>query len=190
MEFLDTDIKFLKGVGENRAKTLGSELEIRTIGDLLNTYPFRYVDTSRFYRIAEFSGDMPAVQVLGQFVGFAVEGEGSRQRLKASFHDGKHFMEVVWFSKIQYFKNAYQIGRPYILFGKPTYFNGWQMSHPEVNFYDQTKPPQGFRGIYSIPDKLRKRGYSILQFLRLCVGGDLLRLEIIICIPVYHKADG
>ncbi len=160
MEFIDTDIKFLKGVGERRAKTLGAELEIRTIGDLLYTFPFRYVDTSRFYKVEEFSGDMPAVQVLGRFVGFAVEGEGSRQRLKASFYDGKRFMEVVWFSKIQYFKNAYHIGCPYILFGKPTFFNGWQMSHPEVNLYDEAKPPQGFRGIYSIPDKLRKRGYS------------------------------
>lgn len=160
MSFLETDIKFLKGVGEKRAGLLGTEMEIRTFGDLLYTFPHRYVDTSRFYRIEEFSGEMPAVQVLGRFVGFIVEGEGARQRLKASFHDGSRFLEVTWFSKINYFKNAYKTGVPYILFGKPTYYNGWQMSHPEVSDYDATRPPQGFRGVYSIPDKMRKRGYS------------------------------
>lgn len=160
MSFLETDIKFLKGVGEKRAKLLDAEMEIRTFGDLLYTFPHRYVDTSRFYKIDEFSGEMPAVQVLGKFVGFAAEGEGARQRLKASFHDGSRFMEVTWFSRINYFKNAYQKGIPYILFGKPTYYNGWQMSHPEVSNYDVSRPPQGFRGIYSIPEKMRKRGYS------------------------------
>lgn len=160
MSFLDSDIKFLKGVGEKRAKLLDTEMEIKTFGDLLYTFPHRYVDTSRFYKISEFTGEMPAVQVLGCFVGFITEGEGAKQRLKASFHDGQRFMEVTWFSKINYFKNAYQKGVPYILFGKPTYYNGWQMSHPEVSNFDATKPPQGFRGIYSIPEKMRKRGYS------------------------------
>lgn len=161
MSFLDTDIKFLKGVGDKRAKLLDAELEIRTFGDLLYTFPYRYVDTSRFFKISEFSGEMPSVQVLGRFVGFTTEGEGLKQRLKASFYDGSRFMEVVWFSKVNFFKTAYQPGVSYVLFGKPTQFRDvWQMAHPEVNAYDATKPPQGFRGIYSIPDKLRKRGYS------------------------------
>lgn len=160
MGFLDTDIKYLKGVGEKRAKTLGAEMEIHTFGNLLYTFPFRYVDTSRFYKISEFSGEMPMVQVLGKFVGFQTEGEGARQRLKAVFSDGKSLMEIVWFSRISFFKTAYQPGEVYILFGKPTYYRGWQMAHPEVSKYDAAKPPTGFRGIYSIPDKLRKRGYA------------------------------
>lgn len=161
MSFLDIDIKYLKGVGDKRAKLLDAELEIRTFGDLLYTFPYRYVDTSRFYKISEFSGEMPSVQVLGRFVGFSTEGEGLKQRLKASFYDGSRFMEVVWFSKVSFFKTAYQPGVAYILFGKPTQFRDvWQMSHPEVSAYDATKPPEGFRGVYSIPDKLRKRGYS------------------------------
>lgn len=159
--FLDTDIKFLKGVGDKRAKLLETELEISTFGDLLYTFPYRYVDTSRFYKISEFSGEMPSVQVLGRFVGFTTEGEGLRQRLKASFYDGKRFMEVVWFSKLNFFKTAYQPGVTYILFGKPTLYRDiWQMAHPEVSAYDASRPPEGFRGVYSIPDKLRKRGYS------------------------------
>lgn len=160
LDFLNTEIKFLKGVGEARAKMLGSELEIYTFEDLLYYFPFRYVDTSKFYKISEFEGEMPYVQVLGSFVGFSEEGEGVRKRLKASFYDGRTFMEVVWFSKIQYFKTAFKIGEPYIVFGKPSFYKGWQMSHPEVSSYDSSKPPQGYKGIYSIPDKLRKRGYS------------------------------
>lgn len=161
MGFLETDIKYLKGVGDKRAKTLEAEMEIRTFGDLLMTFPYRYVDTSRFYRISEFSGEMPSVQVLGRFIGFQTEGEGLRQRLKAIFSDGRSLMEVVWFSRIQFFQKAYKPGVDYILFGKPTYYKGWQMAHPEVSAYDAAKPPQGFKGIYSLPDKLRKRGFSV-----------------------------
>lgn len=161
MSFLDTDIKYLKGVGDKRAQLLDSELDIRTFGDLLYTFPYRYVDTSRFYKISEFSGEMPSVQVLGRFVGFTVEGEGLRQRLKGSFYDGSRFMEVVWFSKVNFFMTAYQPGVSYILFGKPTQFRDiWQMAHPEVSAYDATRPPEDFRGVYTIPDKLRKKGYS------------------------------
>ncbi|MDE7436856.1 MAG: ATP-dependent DNA helicase RecG, partial [Muribaculaceae bacterium] len=161
MAFLETDIKYLKGVGEKRAKLMESELEISTFGDLMFTFPYRYVDTSRFYKISEFTGEMPMVQVLGRFVSFSTEGEGMRQRLKATFFDGKRYMEVVWFSKINFFKTAYVPGKFYVLFGKPTqYRDVWQMAHPEVNAYDEAKPPTGFRGVYSIPDKLRKRGHS------------------------------
>ncbi|MDE6339927.1 MAG: ATP-dependent DNA helicase RecG, partial [Muribaculaceae bacterium] len=108
MAFLDTDIKYLKGVGENKAKLLHSELEISTFADLLYTFPYRYVDTSRFYKISEFSGEMPSVQVLGRFISFTTEGEGLKERVKATFSDGKRFMEVVWFSKAKFFKNAYK----------------------------------------------------------------------------------
>lgn len=161
MGFFETDIKYLKGVGEKRAKLLESELEISTFGDLMFTFPYRYVDTSRFYKISEFSGEMPMVQVLGRFVSFTTEGEGVRQRLKGAFFDGQRYMEVTWFSKINFFKTAYTPGKYYVLFGKPTqYRDVWQMAHPEVNAYDEAKPPTGFRGVYSIPDKLRKRGHS------------------------------
>lgn len=170
MSFIDTDIKFLKGVGEARSKMLNTELEIRTFGDLLYTFPYRYVDTSRFYKISEFTGEMPSVQVLGRFTGFTEEGEGLRKRLKASFHDGSRFMEIVWFSKINYFKENLVPGVVYLLFGKPTNYNGlWQMAHPEVSQYDAAKPPQGFKGVYSIPEKLKKRGYSSRLL------GDLVR---------------
>ena len=102
------DIRFLKGVGDARAKLLREELGIRTFRDLLYTFPFRYVDRSRFYKIAEFEGDnMPNVQVKGKFKRFIKEGEGVRTRLIGIFHDGERFLEVVWFHRIKSIQNIY-----------------------------------------------------------------------------------
>lgn len=160
-QFLDTDIKFLKGVGEARSKVLMNELEICTFGDLLFTFPFRHVDRSRFYKISDLQGEMPVVQILGRFISFQTEGEGVRTRLKGLFSDGRRLMEIVWFSKINYFKDAYRPGVDYVVFGKPTSYRGeWQMSHPEISVYDPMKPPSGFNGIYSLPEKMRKKGYG------------------------------
>lgn len=162
MTFLETDIKYLKGVGTAKAKLLDTEFEIRTFGDLLYYFPFRYVDRSRFYKISELQGEMPVVQIKGRFISFQTEGEGARRRLKGLFSDGSRLMEVVWFSKIDYFKDAYRPGVDYVLFGKPTPYRGdWQMSHPDISVFDPQKPPSGFHGIYSMPEKARKKGYGV-----------------------------
>lgn len=161
MRFFEMDIKFLKGVGEQRAKMLGEEFDIHTVRDLAYNFPFRYIDKSRFYNISEFSGEMPAVQVRGRFIRLDVEGEGARQRLVGIFSDGKSLMETVWFSKIKTLREIYRPGRDYVLFGKPTDYRGtWQMAHPEVSVYDAQKPPTGFCGVYSISDKARRRGVN------------------------------
>lgn len=160
-DFLDSDIKFLKGVGEARSKMLANEIEIRTFRDMLYYFPFRHIDRSKFYRISEFTEDMPMVQVIGSFVNFQMEGEGARKRLKAVFSDGERLMEVVWFSKVNAIKDAYRPGVYYVLFGKPVpYRSVYSMAHPEVSLYDPQKPPTGFQGIYTIPETMRKRGYS------------------------------
>lgn len=163
MTFLETDIKFLKGVGEARAKTLKTELEITTFRDLLFYFPFRHIDRSRFYSIGELEGnELPALQIKGQFLSFNIEGEGVRQRLQGVFSDGRNLMEVVWFSKIQYIKNSYKTGVDYVIFGKPNFFrNSYSMVHPEVEAYDPAKPPTGFRGVYTITENMRKKGLSI-----------------------------
>lgn len=160
-KFEDTDIKFLKGIGEARAKLLASELEVATFRDMLDYFPFRYVDRSRFYSISDFSGEMPALQVLGHFVNFSIEGEGKSQRLKGAFTDGKRMMEVVWFAGIKRISQMYKPMVRYVLFGKPTVYNNfWQMAHPEVELYDPDRPPTGLYGVYSLTDKMRKRGLS------------------------------
>lgn len=164
----DIDIKYLKGVGEARAKLLSAELDIKSLRDLLYTFPFRYVDRSRFYRIQEFTGEMPYVQVKGSFIRFAKEGEGAKQRLTALFSDGESLMEVVWFARISQISNAYIPGKEYILFGKPTMFRDkWSMAHPEIDPYNPTSPPEGLFGVYPLTEKLRKRGFTTRVFQKL-----------------------
>lgn len=173
-DFLATDIKFLKGVGDARARLLRSELEIATFRDLLFYFPFRHVDRSRFYKISDLRGiDAPSVQLKGRFLSFREEGEGVRKRLVAVFSDGSRLMEVVWFSKIQFHKNAYNPAVDYVIFGKPNYFRETiSMVHPEIEPFDPQKPPAGFKGIYSLTETLKKRGYTnrLLQTL----AGNLL----------------
>lgn len=155
------DVKFLKGIGEARAKLLAEEAEIRTTKDLLTYFPMRYVDRSRTYRIADLTENAALIQIRGKFLRFVTEGEGRKKRLVALFSDGNHHMEVVWFSNITYFSKAYIPGKEYILFGKPTFYRGeWNMIHPEVEEYDPNKPPAGVVGIYPLTEKLRKKGLS------------------------------
>ena len=140
---------------------LAQEAQVATFRDLLDYVPFRYVDRSRFYKISEFAGEMPYVQVLGHFVGFRKEGEGRRRRLLAAFSDGRSLMECVWFSRIDSLSTAWRPGVPYVLFGKPTVYNNvWQMSHPEVEAFDAARPPQGLVGVYPLTETLRKHGFG------------------------------
>lgn len=160
--FLDTDIKYLKGVGEARAKVLASELEIATFRDLLFNFPYRHVDRSRFYTVGELSGeDLPALQIKGRFISFNVEGEGARKRLSGVFSDGRKLMECVWFSKIQYISGSLKTGVDYVIFGKPNYYRGaYSMVHPEVEIFDPSRPPTGFRGVYTVTETMRKKGLT------------------------------
>ena len=168
------DIKYLKGIGEARAKILKKELDIKSVEDLLNYFPYRYVDRSRTYKIREFADNETQIQVRGRFLRFATEGEGRKKRLTAIFYDGENHMEVTWFSNISYFSKAFHNEKEYILFGKPSYYKGtWSMVHPEIEAFDPTKEPSGNVGIYSLTDLLRKKGLSS-KFFRAVITGALL----------------
>jgi len=159
--FFDTEIKYLKGVGEARSNVLAKELDIHTFRDLLYYFPFRHVDRSKFYRIAELNPEMPLVQIAGRFISFSIEGEGAKRRLHGLFSDGSRLMECVWFSKVDKIREFYHTGVDYVIFGKPTlYRSSYSMSHPEVSLYDPQKPPMGFMGVYNITEGMRKKGYS------------------------------
>ncbi len=159
--FEETEIKYLKGIGEARAKLLASELEISSFKDLLDYYPFRYVDRSKFYQISELTGEMPLVQIRGHFVNFIIEGEGKSKRMRGIFTDGHRMMEAIWFAGISKLREIYRCGTEYVMFGKPTVYNGgWQMAHPELEAYDPTRPPTGLQGIYSLTEALRRRGIT------------------------------
>lgn len=158
------DIKYVKGIGPKRAELLGKELKIRTAYDLLHHFPTSYLDRSSIYSIRDFEGDMPAVQVKGRFVSFNVMGEGAKTRLIGLFTDGSATMEVAWFQSIKRIRETLHTGTDYILFGKPTTFNGrWQMSHPEVDTLEKAVSQIGLRGVYPLTEGLRNRGIASRQ---------------------------
>ena len=133
MNILSQDIKYLQGVGPNRATLLANELGITTVGDLLAYYPYKYIDRSRIYKIRDIDGSMPYVQLCGQIFSFDTIGEGRNKRLIAHFADSTGSIDLVWFQGIKYAAQNYDCRKPYIVFGKPTVFNGHlQIAHPEI----------------------------------------------------------
>ncbi|MCH5218022.1 MAG: ATP-dependent DNA helicase RecG [Muribaculaceae bacterium] len=156
------DVKFLKGIGEERAKVLARELDVHSVEDLLYCFPTRYLDRSKVYLISELVDTGTQMQVRGRFLRFAEEGEGRRKRLVALFSDGTRTMEVVWFTNAGYFRRTYEASSSeYILFGRPTFYRGgWQMAHPEIEVYDPSRPPMGNVGVYPLTDTLRRKGFS------------------------------
>lgn len=158
---LRTDIKYLKGIGPKRAELLDKELGIKTYYDLLHHFPNHYLDRSQIYRVADLSGDMPYVQLKGRFVTFTTQGEWAKRRRVGLFSDGSATMEVVWFNRIREITNLYQVGNEYILFGKPTQFNGrWSMVHPEVDTTTSVSAVKGMRGVYPLTEKLRNNSIN------------------------------
>ena len=157
----DIDIKFLTGVGPKRAELLNKQLGIYTYYDLLHYFPFRYVDRSHTYKIAELSHDMPYVQLKGKFVTFTTQGEGAKRRLQALFSDGSATIDVVWFNRIKAISDTYKTNTEYVIFGKPSVFNGhYNIIHPEVEQPSATTTQQGLRGIYNLTETLRNRAFS------------------------------
>lgn len=161
-----TEIKFLRGMGPKRAELLDKNLGIKTFHDLLYHFPTHYIDRRSVYRIIDFTGnDMPSLQVRGRFVSFNVQGEGAKTRLVGLFSDGSGLMEVVWFQRIKSLRQLYHTATEYILFGKPSNFNGrWSMVHPEVDTPDSASAQGGFRGVYPLTEQLRNRGFSSRTF--------------------------
>ena len=151
MNILTQDIKYLQGVGPNRATLLANELNIKTVGDLLAYYPYKYVDRSRIYKISEIDGSMPYVQLCGQIFSFDTVGEGRNKRLIAHFADGTGTIDLVWFQGIKYVAQNYDCRKSYIVFGKPTVFNGHlQIAHPEID--SAPAPKEGELAQPAIPD--------------------------------------
>ena len=143
-DILSQDIKFLKGVGPNRAKTLGEELKVFTVRDLLYIFPFKYIDRSVIYTIRELRDDMPYVQIVGHITDMETEGEGRKHRLKAIFTDGTGFVDIVWFNAFKYIEKSLRFDQKYLLFGKPSSFNGRiSFAPPELEVY----PPKDSDGV-------------------------------------------
>ena len=163
MNILDQDIKFLPGVGPNRRKTLSQELGIETYGDLLEYYPYKYVDRSKIYTVHELTGDMPFVQVVGHILSFETFEMGPRkERVVAHFSDGTGIMDLVWFNGGKYAKQNYKIGTDYLVFGKPSVFNNRiQVQHPDIDMAERMElSAMGMQPYYNTTEKMKKVGMN------------------------------
>ena len=163
MDILDQDIKFLPGVGPNRKKMLSNELGIETYGDLLEYYPYKYIDRSKVYTIHELTGDMPYVQVVGHILSFETFAMGPRkERVVAHFTDGTAICDLTWFNGGKYAKQTYRIGTEYVVFGKPTVFNNRiNFTHPDLD--DASKvdlSSMGLQPYYNTTEKMKKSGLN------------------------------
>lgn len=157
--FFDTPIEYLKGVGPQRAAILNKELQIFTFGDLLQHYPFRYEDRTKFYSIAEIDETLPYVQIRGTITRKELVGTGYKKRLVATFEDGTSSIELTWFQGINWVNEKVKTGIPFIAFGKPNrYGSKFSIAHPELDVDTGAKQTVGFlQPVYSLTEKLRSR---------------------------------
>ena len=152
------DIKYLSGVGPQKAAVLNKELEIYSLHDLLYYFPYKYVDRSRIYYIHEIDGNMPYIQLKGKILGFESFGEGRQRRLLAHFSDGTGVVDLVWFQGIKYVTNKYKLHEEYIVFGKPTVFNGRiNVAHPDIDSPADLKlSSMGLQPYYNTTEKMKR----------------------------------
>ena len=162
-DILKTDIKYITGVGPQKKDILKREIGIETYGDLLEYYPYKYVDRSHIYTISSLSPDMPFVQIKGRILSFESFQMGvKKKRLVAHFGDGTGVVDLVWFSGTQYVSKNYKTGVEYIVFGKPTIFGGrFQISHPELDLAENLQLSEmGMQPFYVTTERMKNSGLS------------------------------
>ncbi len=160
---LDQDIMYLPGVGPSRKKILSKELGIESFGDMLEYYPYKYVDRSRIYSVRELTPDMPFVQLKGKILSFETFDMGPRkQRLVGHFSDGMGVIDLVWFSSVKWVIQNYKVGKEYIIFGKPGIFNSrYQITHPEIDDASSLElNSMGMQPYYVTTEKMKKAGIT------------------------------
>ncbi len=157
--FLSQDIKFLPGVGPRRAELLDKELNIKTFGDLIYYFPYKYIDRTRFYKISEINAQMPYIQVRGKIHSVELTGTGAKQRLTARFYDETGSIELIWFRGVKWQQENLKINSEYIVFGKPSEFGGRiNVVHPEMETEEQQLLSAGlFQGYYITTENMKKR---------------------------------
>ena len=160
---LDQDIQFLPSVGPKTKEILSKELGIRSYGDLLEYYPYKYVDRSKIFHISELTSDMPFVQLKGKILSYEEVDIGKRNKmLVAHFSDGYGVVDLVWFRSAQYIIKSYKIGTEYIVFGKPSAYNGrFQFAHPDIDDASKLQISEmGMQPFYGLTENMKKRGYT------------------------------
>ena len=162
MHILETPIDYLKGVGPARADLLKKELKIFTYSDLLYHYPFRYIDKTKIYKIADLVSDMPSVQLKGRIIKFEDRGQRKNKRLIGHFQDETGVIELVWFKGIRWIKSGVKLDSKYIVFGKPSVFQGtFNIVHPELDLQLQAqKSSVNLQAVYHSTELLNAKGLS------------------------------
>lgn len=152
------DIKYLQGVGPQRAAILNKELNIYSFRDLLYYFPYKYVDRSRLYYIHEIDGNMPYIQLKGKVLSFETMGEGRQRRLVGHFSDGTGIVDLVWFQGLKFIMGKYKTNEEYIVFGKPTVFNGRiNIAHPDIDpAQELTLSTMGLQPYYNTTEKMKR----------------------------------
>ncbi len=176
-DFLDTDVKFLTGVGPKRAELLSKELNINTFRDLLYYFPFKYIDRTRFFRIAELDPELPYVQIKGFIKGYSTEGHGAGKRLVADFSDETGSIKLIWFKGTKWITGTYTPGKEYIVFGKPGVFNGViNIIHPEIESSEKAaeRITSALQAQYSTTEKLKNQFITSKTISKLI--GNLIKL--------------
>ena len=160
---LDQNIQFLPSVGTKTKEILSKELGIRSYGDLLEYYPYKYVDRSKIFHISELTSDMPFVQLKGKILSYEEVDIGKRNKmLVAHFSDGYGVVDLVWFRSAQYIIKSYKVGTEYIVFGKPSAYNGrFQFAHPDIDDASKLQISEmGMQPFYGLTENMKKRGYT------------------------------
>ena len=158
--WLDNNVKYVAGVGEARAKLLEKELGILSIGDLLRHYPFRYIDRTKIYSIGELNENMNTslVQLRARVTGIGYAGSGRKQRFSAFVSDSTGSAELIWFQGIKWIEKSIEVGREYLIFGRPSFFRGEvSLVHPELDLVEKAlsrKSHSGMQGIYPSTEKI------------------------------------
>ncbi len=163
IDVLAQDVVYVPGVGPRRKEILSKELNINTFGDLLEYYPYKYVDRSRIYASSELTADMPFVQLKGKILSFERFENGRRQRLVGHFSDGHgRIVELTWFTRVQQITKSLQTDTEYIVFGKPTIYGGrFQITHPEIDRVSELNlSDMGMQPYYITTEKMKNSGLT------------------------------
>ena len=172
-DLLHQDIMYAPGVGPKRKEMLSKELGIQTFGQLLEHYPYKYIDRRHIYRISELLESMSFIQVKGRILSFESFETGRRsKRLVAHFTDGHGILDLVWFSKTQYVTKNYKIGEEYIVFGRPTVYGGrFQISHPEIEPAQNVQlSTMGMQPHYHTTERMKKAGFTSRAIEKIATG--------------------
>lgn len=186
MAWLEKQLIFLKGIGEQKAKLLSAELGLETIQDLIQYYPFRYEDRTKIHSISSLQPESHSAQIKGQIVNIELVAGQKGKRLVALLSDGTGIIELVWFQGIEYAKRYLILGEEVVAFGKPNFFKGkFSLPHPEINTVAEFKDNSlTLFPVYPLTEKLRKRFIEsrvIAQWVKSCF--DFAKQEIEEIIP-------